>query len=93
MIDAAVKSLSQMFTPALRHVLLKAAGLALILIVLLGILMQRFLASWADTGAFRARCRSPGSGKRTGPDPCGSRAGRSATHLHGVRWFADSGHG
>ena len=51
MIDAAVKALSQMFTPALRHVLLKAAGLALILIAFLGILMQRFLASWADTGA------------------------------------------
>jgi len=51
MIDAAVKALSQMFTPALRYVLLKAAGLALILIAFLGILMQRFLASWADTGA------------------------------------------
>jgi CysZ protein len=51
MIDAAVKALSQMFTPALRHVMFKAAGLALILITFIGILMQRFLASWADTGA------------------------------------------
>src|SRR5215470_16581953 len=51
MIDAAIKALSQMFTPALRHVLVKAGGLALILIVFLGILMQRFLASWADMGA------------------------------------------
>src|SRR5215471_19985451 len=51
MIDAAIKALSQMFTPALRHVLVKAGGLALILLVFLGILMQRFLASWADMGA------------------------------------------
>src|SRR5215470_19981779 len=51
MIDAAIKALSQMFTPALRHVLVKAAGLALILITFIGILLQRFLASWADTGA------------------------------------------
>jgi CysZ protein len=51
MIEAAVKALSQMFAPALRHVLFKAAGLALILITFIGILMQRFLASWADTGA------------------------------------------
>jgi CysZ protein len=51
MIDAAIKALTQLFAPALRHVLLKAAGLALTLIVFLGILMQRFLASWADAGA------------------------------------------
>jgi len=51
MIDAAIKAVSQMFAPTLRHVLLKAAGLALILITFLGILMQRFLASWAETGA------------------------------------------
>src|SRR6478609_5111010 len=51
MIDAAIKALSQMFAPTLRHVLLKAAGLALVLITFLGIVMQRFLASWAETGA------------------------------------------
>jgi CysZ protein len=51
MIDAAVKALSQMFTPALRHVLLKAVGLALILITIIGILMHRVLAAWADAGA------------------------------------------
>ncbi len=51
MIDGAIKALSQMFTPALRHVLLKAVGLALILIVIIGILMQRVLAAWAETGA------------------------------------------
>src|SRR5512143_3356989 len=51
MIDAAVKALSQMFKPTLRHVLFKAVGLALILITIIGILMQRLLATWAETGA------------------------------------------
>ncbi|MFZ0624120.1 MAG: sulfate transporter family protein [Pseudolabrys sp.] len=51
MIEAAIKALSQMFAPALRRVLLKAVGLALTLIVIIGILMQRFLAGWAETGA------------------------------------------
>jgi CysZ protein len=51
MIDAVGKALLQMFTPALRHVLLKAVGLALILIVIIGILMHRLLAAWAEAGA------------------------------------------
>jgi uncharacterized protein involved in cysteine biosynthesis len=51
MIDAAVEALSQMFKPTLRHVLFKAVGLALILIMIIGILMQRLLAAWAETGA------------------------------------------
>jgi len=51
MIDAAIKALSQMFAPALRRVLLKAVGLALITITIIGILMQRLLSAWAETGA------------------------------------------
>ena len=51
MIDAFVKALSQMFAPTLRRVLLKAVGLALIVIVIIGIAMQRLLAVWADAGA------------------------------------------
>ncbi len=51
MIDAAVKALSQMFAPALRHVVLKAVGLALILITIIGIVMHRLLAAWAAAGA------------------------------------------
>ena len=51
MIDAAIKALSQMFRPPCAHVLLKAVGLALILITIIGILMQRLLAAWAETGA------------------------------------------
>lgn len=51
MIDAAVKALSQMFTPPLRRVLFKAVGLALLLIVLIGIFVQRVLSVLADHGA------------------------------------------
>jgi CysZ protein len=51
MIDAAVKALAQMFTPALRRVLVKAAGLALILIVIIGLLLQRLLSALAQHGA------------------------------------------
>ncbi len=51
MIDAAVKALAQMFTPALRGVLLKAVGLALILIVIIGVALQRLLAALAENGA------------------------------------------
>ena len=51
MVDAAIKAFSQMFAPALRRVLLKAVALALVLIVTIGIVLQRFLAGWAETGA------------------------------------------
>ena len=51
MLDAAAKALAQMFTPALRAVLLKAVGLALILIVIVGIVLQRFLSALAEHGA------------------------------------------
>jgi CysZ protein len=64
MIDAAIKALSQMFAPTLRHVLLKAAGLALVLITFLGIVMQRFLASWAEMGANYGRAVSDAGGNR-----------------------------
>jgi CysZ protein len=51
MIDAAFKALSQLFSQPLRRVLLKAVGLALLLIVLIGIGMQRVLAALAASGA------------------------------------------
>ncbi len=50
MIDAAVKALAQMVTPPLRAVLVKAIGLALILIVIIGIIMQRLLSVLAEYG-------------------------------------------
>jgi len=51
MLDAAAKALAQMLTPALRAVLLKAVGLALVLIVIIGIVLQRFLSALAEHGA------------------------------------------
>jgi len=51
MIDAATDALSQMFTQPLRRVLLKSVGLALLLIVIIGIVMQRGLSAMADHGA------------------------------------------
>jgi uncharacterized protein involved in cysteine biosynthesis len=50
MLDAAVKALSQLFSPPFRAVLLKSAGLALVLIVLAGIGLQRLLAWLATAG-------------------------------------------
>jgi len=51
MIDAAVKALAQMFAPPFRWVLLKSAGLALFLIVLIAIGLHRLLLWLATTGA------------------------------------------
>jgi len=51
MIDAALKAFAQMFTPPLRGVLMKAVGLAILFIVIIGIALQRVLAGLADTGA------------------------------------------
>ena len=50
MLDAAVKALSQMFSPPFRAVLLKSVGLALLLIVLIGIAVHRVLV-WLATSA------------------------------------------
>src|SRR5262244_3866395 len=51
MIDAAVKALTQMFSPPFRWVLLKSAGLALVLIVLIAIGLHRLLVWLATAGA------------------------------------------
>lgn len=51
MIDAAVKALSQMFSAPLRAVLLKSVGLALLVIVIIGVALQRGLAAMAESGA------------------------------------------
>jgi CysZ protein len=50
MLDAAVKALSQMTSPAFRAVLLKAVGLALVLIVVMGIGLHRLLVWLAQYG-------------------------------------------
>jgi len=49
MLDAAIMAVAQMFTRPLRLILLKASGLAIALLVVIGILLQRLL-SWL-TGA------------------------------------------
>ena len=51
MLTAAFKALGQMFTAPLRKVLFKAVGLALVLIVLIGIALQRLFAALAAGGA------------------------------------------
>ena len=51
MIDAAFKTLAQILTPALRGVLLKAIGLALALIAIVSIVLQRVLSALAENGA------------------------------------------
>src|SRR5687767_2773374 len=49
MFEAAGNALSQMFSPGFRRVLFKAAALALLVIVLLGIALNRLFA-WMATG-------------------------------------------
>ena len=51
MLDAAIKALTDMLRPPLRSVLIKSILLALALIVVIGIVLQRLLASLADSGA------------------------------------------
>ena len=51
MLDTAAKALAQMFTRPLRAVLYKSIGLALILIVVIGIVLNRLFAAWAASGA------------------------------------------
>jgi CysZ protein len=51
MIESAFKAFADMLSPPLRTVLYKAIGLALVVIVFIGILLQRLLAALADSGA------------------------------------------
>lgn len=50
MLDAAVKALSQMMSPAMRSILWRSIGLALVLIVVLAIGLQRLLSWFATYG-------------------------------------------
>src|SRR5690349_1763145 len=51
MFDAAFSALAQMFSAPLRRVLLKAVGLALLVIVIIGIALQRLFSALATSGA------------------------------------------
>ena len=50
MLDAAVRALTQMFSPPFRAVLLKSVGFALVLIALIGFGLHRVLVWFADAG-------------------------------------------
>ena len=51
MFDAAIKALTQMFSPPFRRVLFKSIGLALLMIILMGIGFNRVFSWMADSGA------------------------------------------
>ena len=51
MFDAALTALTQLFAPPLRRVLMKAVGLALLLIVIIGIALNRVFSALAASGA------------------------------------------
>jgi CysZ protein len=51
MIEAAFKALAQLFTPPLRAVLLKSVGLALLMIIIIGIVLNRIFSALAASGA------------------------------------------
>jgi CysZ protein len=51
MLDAAAKAFAQLFAAPLRKVLFKAVGLALLLIVIIGIVLNRLFAALAESGA------------------------------------------
>jgi uncharacterized protein involved in cysteine biosynthesis len=50
MLDAAVKALTQMFSPSFRRILLKSAGIALLLIVVAAIGLHRVLVWFTESG-------------------------------------------
>ena len=51
MFDAAIKALTQMFSPPFRRVLLKSIGLGLVMIVLIGFGLHRVFSWMATSGA------------------------------------------
>jgi uncharacterized protein involved in cysteine biosynthesis len=54
MFDAAIKALTQMFSPPFRRVLFKSIGLALLMVILVGIGLNRVFSWMADSGAIWA---------------------------------------
>ncbi|MFZ0148359.1 MAG: cysteine biosynthesis protein CysZ, partial [Xanthobacteraceae bacterium] len=54
MLDDAIKAITQLFSPPLRAVLWKSIGLALALIVLVGIVLERLIVHLVDAGGASA---------------------------------------
>ena len=50
MLDAAVKALSQILSPPMRTILWRSIGLALVLVAVLAIGLQRLLSWFAESG-------------------------------------------
>jgi CysZ protein len=51
MIDAAIKAISQLFSPPVRAVLWKSIGLALALIIVIGIVLERLIVHFVGAGS------------------------------------------
>jgi CysZ protein len=51
MIDAAIKAISQLYSPPLRAVLWKSIGLALALIIVIGIVLERLIVHFVGAGS------------------------------------------
>ena len=81
MFDAAIKALTQMFSPPFRRVLLKSIGLGLILIVLIGIGLTGVFSWMATSGAAWARASTGGAHALANPR-LGAVDRRNARHHH-----------
>ena len=57
MLDAAVKALSQMLSPPMRSILWRSIGLALVVITVLAIGLQRLLSWFAESGEVWAEAK------------------------------------
>ena len=76
MLDAAVKALSQILSPPMRSILWRSIGLALVLIIVLAIGLQRLLSWFADYGEGLGgrRCSGRASIRRSTSWPGSSRS-------------------
>jgi CysZ protein len=66
MLTAATKALSQMWTPPFRAVLLKSVGLALLVLIVLGVVLQRLLVWGLESGGAWLRTSLPSLGGGVG---------------------------
>ena len=75
MLDAAVKAISQILSPPMRTILWRSIGLALVLITVLAIGLQRALSWFADYGeGWGRRCSGRASTPRSTSCPGSSRS-------------------
>ena len=87
MIDAAVKALSQILSPPMRSILWRSIGMALVLVTVLAIGLQRLLSWFAEYGevwaegllgpGFHGRSTSSRGSSRSRPDSASCSAASS----------------